>query len=175
MSQSLGNYIGVREPVETIFGKVMSIPDELVGRYASLAANLEEEEVLRLEAAALGGGPQAGVAKRAVARAIVALYQGDEAATEAEASFDRQFKERLVPSDIPVADLPVAAVVDGKVRLPIALAALNLATSRAEARRLISQGGVRVNGTPVTSEDIDITELTDAVLQVGKRRFVKIR
>jgi tyrosyl-tRNA synthetase len=175
MSQSLGNYIGVREAPEEIFGKVMSIPDALVGRYASLAANMEGHELDHLDAAASAGGPEAGRAKRAVARAVVSLYHGDDAAADAEASFDRQFKQRQVPSDIPVGDLPPAAIKDGVVHLPVVLASLGLASSRSEARRLIAGGGVRIDGEPVGSEDVPVDSLTGAVLQVGKRKFVRIR
>jgi tyrosyl-tRNA synthetase len=175
MSQSLGNYIGVRDAPEDIFGKVMSIPDPLVGRYASLAANIEGDELAHLEAAAAGGGPEAGRAKRAVARAVVSLYHGDGTAAAAEESFDRQFKERVVPDDIPIGDLPPASIEAGSVYLPVVLVSLGLASSRGEARRLISQGGVRIDGAPVSGESVPLSDLSGAVLQVGKRRFVKIR
>ncbi|MCA1706893.1 MAG: tyrosine--tRNA ligase [Actinobacteria bacterium] len=175
MSQSLGNYIGVREDPAEIFGKVMSIPDALVARYASLAANIDGQELDHLDAAARAGGPEAGRAKRAVARAVVRLYHGDEAATAAEVAFDKQFKKHEVPEDIPIGDLPPAAIEGGEVYLPVVLEALGLASSRSEARRLISQGGVRINGTPVSSEKVSLAELSGAVLQVGKRRYVKIR
>ena len=175
MSQSLGNYIGVREAPEEIFGKVMSIPDALVGRYASLAANLEGHELDHLDAAAKGGGPEAGHAKRTVARKVVELYHGPQAATAAEEAFDRQFKKHEVPADIPVGDLPPAAISGGKVYLPVVLEGLGLASSRSEARRLISQGGVRIDGQAVQSEEVPLEDLTGAVLQVGKRKFVRIR
>jgi tyrosyl-tRNA synthetase len=175
MSQSLGNYIGVREEPAEIFGKVMSIPDALVARYGSLAANIEGHELDHLDAAARGGGPEAGEAKRKVARSVVALYHGDEKAAEAEAAFDKQFRKHEVPEDIPIGDLPPAAIEGGEVYLPVVLEGLGLASSRSEARRLIKQGGVRVGGTPVSSEKMPLADLSGATLQVGKRKFVRIR
>jgi len=175
MSQSLGNFIGIREAPEDIFGKVMSIPDHLVEQYAALATNLPDQEVTRLSELAAGGGPTAGEAKRAVARAIVDLYHGQEAAARAEEAFDRQFKQHQVPDEVPEQSLPEDALLDnGKVNLPAALAGLELASSRGEARRLMKQGGVRVDGEQVQDEEIERTRLAGAILQVGRRRFVRI-
>lgn len=174
MSQSLGNYVGIGEPPVEIFGKIMSISDDLVGRYGRLATDLDAEELAAVEAAATGGGPDAGRAKRRVARAIVELYHGPDAARAAEEAFDRQFKRHEVPEDLPEVDLPPGAVSEGVVHLPTALVAFGLASSRSEARRLISQGGVRVDGVPVAAEDLPLAELAGAVLQVGKRRFVRV-
>ena len=174
MSQSLGNYIGIRDEPEDMFGKVMSIPDALVGRYAHLGAQLDEEAVRDLSARTQGGGPEAGRAKRTVARAVTALYHGPEAAERAEAAFDRQFKEHAIPEDVPEAALPDEAIDGDGVSLPAALAALGLTSSRGEARRLISQGGVRVDGQQVSDEVVERSRLEGAVLQVGKRRFVRV-
>jgi tyrosyl-tRNA synthetase len=175
MSQSLGNFIGIREAPEDIFGKVMSIPDHLVERYAALATDLPDDEVTRLAEIASGGGPKAGDAKRTVARAIVELYHGPDAAARAEEAFDRQFKQRQVPEDVLERTLPEEAVLaNGRVNLPTALAGLELASSRGEARRLMKQGGVRIDGEQVQDEEIERTRLAGAVLQVGKRRFVRI-
>ena len=175
MSQSLGNFIGIREMPEDIFGKVMSIPDHLVEQYAALATTLPDEEVTRLSELAAGGGPSAGDAKRAVARAIADLYHGQESAARAEEAFDRQFRQHQVPDEVPERTLPDEAVLDnGKVNLPAALAGLELAASRGEARRLMKQGGVRVDGEQVQDEEIERTRLAGAILQVGRRRFVRI-
>ena len=174
MSQSLGNYVAIREGPEEMFGKLMSIPDGLVGPYARLAAGLADDEATSLEAAAAGGGPGAGEAKRGVARAIVALYHDDAAARAAEAAFDRQFKQHRAPAEVPEAGLPEGAVDGDRVYLPRVLAELGLAGSRSEARRLISQGGVRINGEPTTSEEARLADIRGALLQVGKRRFVRL-
>jgi tyrosyl-tRNA synthetase len=174
MSQSLDNYITITERPEQMFGKLMSVPDHMVGRYAYLAANLDPSEIARLDAAAQAGGPEAGTAKREMARRVVMLYHGDEAAREAEEAFDRLFKQNEAPEEMPEAALPSSAVDGASVYLPRALVELGLAGSRSEARRLISQGGVRINGVPVTEDDQPVEDLVGAVLQVGKRRFVRI-
>lgn len=174
MSQSLGNYIAIREAPEEMFGKVMSVPDKLIPRYASLATELPPDEVAELSEKATAGGPQAGEAKRRVARAIVELYHGHTAASRAEEAFDRQFKEREVPQDIPTADVPLGSIDGDRVYLPRLLAELGLVTSRSEARRLIAQQGVRLNGEGVAVEEVSLAELKGAVLQVGKRRFIRL-
>jgi tyrosyl-tRNA synthetase len=174
MSQSLDNYVTIREQPEEMFGKLMSIPDGMIARYGHLAARLGPDDVARLEAAAKAGGPQAGSAKREMARAIVNLYHGGRAAEEAEAAFDSRFKQNEAPTEMPEAALPAGAVDAGSVYLPRVLAELGLAGSRSEARRLIAQGGVKVNGEPVTSEELPEESLAGAVLQVGKRRYVRL-
>ena len=174
MSQSLGNYISIRDEPEEIFGKTMSIPDDVVGQWGRLAAELPDEEIGELEQAVRSGGPVAAQAKRRVARAIVALYHGADAAPAAEAAFDRQFKEGRAPEDVPEAAIPKDAVADGIVQLPRVLADLGLAGSRSEARRLIAQDGVRINGDVVSEEEVPLEQLKGALLQVGKRRFVRL-
>lgn len=174
MSQSLGNYVGIREAPDQIFGKVMSIPDDLMGQYAALATALSDDDVRAIEDAIVDGGPSAADAKRRVARAIVALYHGDAAAARAEDSFDRQFKHRREPEKVDEAVIPGDAVDGERVYLPRVLAELGLASSRSEARRLISQGGVKVNGEPALSEELALDDLRGALLQVGRRRFVRL-
>jgi tyrosyl-tRNA synthetase len=171
MSQSLHNYVAIREEPAVMFGQIMSIPDALSSKYALLATDMDEDEVRSI---ANARGPEAGDAKRRVARAVVALYHGNAAAEGAEAAFDRQFKEHEAPEEVPEAKLPADAIDGDKVYLPRVLADLGLAASRSEARRLLAQGGVRVNGEQVTGEELDISELVGALLQVGKRRFVRI-
>jgi tyrosyl-tRNA synthetase len=152
----------------------MSIPDSLVGRYATLATELDDEAVVAATEAATAGGPEAGRAKRTVARAVVSLYHGGDAAADAEAAFDRQFKQHEAPAEIPAAPIPNDAVDGDRVYLPRVLADLGLASSRGDARRLIDQGGVRVNGETVATEDVALSDLEGATLQVGKRRFVRL-
>lgn len=174
MSQSLGNYIGIRDPAEEIFGKIMSIPDALVADYALLAAWMEPGEVSRLKAVVEAGGPDAGRAKREVARAVVTLFQGAEAALQAEGVFDRQFRQHQIPEDIEQAAIPELAIEGDKASLPAVMESLGLAKSRGEGKRLIAQGGVRLDGQPVGSEEVPVADLQGAVLQVGKRRFVRL-
>jgi tyrosyl-tRNA synthetase len=174
MSQSLDNYVAIREEPAEMFGKLMSIPDALVGRYAALATDLVEDEVGSLSEAATAGGPAAGKAKRRLAAEIVSQYHGAGAAVAAEAAFDRQFKQREAPAEIEEATIPNDAIDGDRVYLPRVLADLGLASSRGDARRLLAQGGVRVDGVPVSAEEMPLEDLRGGVLQVGKRRFVRV-
>jgi tyrosyl-tRNA synthetase len=162
MSKSLGNQIGITEPPGEMYGKTLSIPDGSLGTWYSLL--LGEAPDPRL-------GPRD--AKRALARALVERFHGPEAAREAEAGFDRVFVERALPADIEEHVLPAA---NGPVHLPELIAAL-FGGSRSEARRAIAQGGVRLDGEPVAPDVLDVpaAELDGRVLQVGKRRFRRLR
>jgi tyrosyl-tRNA synthetase len=160
MGKSLGNYIGLTEPPEEIYGKTMSIPDHLTEKYLRLVAGLppaQLDEVLAMK-------PRD--AKAALARQLVNRLHGEEAAARAEADFDQKFRRRELPESI--ADR-VASNPDDLIG---SLVEVGFAKSRGDARRLIDQGGVRVNGEKASAE----TRLTDGdVLQVGKRNFVRIR
>jgi tyrosyl-tRNA synthetase len=157
-----------------MFGQLMSIPDSLIERYGLLAADFDDKTLGELSAAAAEGGPAAGAAKRRMARRVVEMYHGQEAAEAAERAFDRQFKQHEPPEDVPDVSLPPDARGDGDVNLPRLLADLGLASSRGEARRLIAQGGVRIAGERVVAEEVSSEALVGAVLQVGRRRFVRI-
>ena len=174
MSQSLGNYVAIREAPEEMFGKIMSIPDVLVPQYAELGADFMPDEISEISELASGGGPQAGEAKRRVARAIVVEYHGAAAAAHAEEAFDRQFKERDLPEEIPGAEIPPDAIDGDRIYVPRVLAELGLARSRSDARRLIAQQGVKVNGELLSVEEVGVADLDGAVLQVGRRRFVRL-
>jgi tyrosyl-tRNA synthetase len=159
MSKSLNNYIGLTEPPEEIYGKTMSIPDVLIEKYLRLVSGLGAEDV----ASVLQTKPRD--AKAALARQLVKRLHGEEAAARAEADFDRRFRQREVPSEIEEREVHISNVESALVNLA-------LARSRHEARRLIDQGGVRVDGEKVGSD----YELRDGqVLSVGKRKFVRIR
>jgi tyrosyl-tRNA synthetase len=174
MSQSLGNYVSIREAPEEMFGKVMSIPDSLVAQYARLATELDKTKSDELAKAASGGGPEAGKAKREVARATVAVYHGEDAAAQAEAAFDRQFKERQAPEHIETALIPADSVDNESVYLPRVLVEVGMAKSGSEARRLIEGGGVKVNGEAISALQIPLDDLDEALVQVGKRKFVRL-
>jgi tyrosyl-tRNA synthetase len=173
MSQSLGNYVSIRETPEEMFGKLMSIPDSLVARYAFLAANMTDDEIADNSRLVEAGGPEAGGAKRSVARRIVELYHGPDAAAGAETAFDRQFKEGLVPDDMPTVTVSAGAMsADGKVKLPVFLADAGLVASRSEGRRLISQGGLKVDGVTVREEELALAP--GSVVQAGKRKWARV-
>ena len=170
MSQSLGNYIGIDDPPADMFGKTMSIPDEVMPQWFLLASGLEQEEVDRVAAGLRGDRIHPGEAKRRLARSIVDLYHGPGAGVDAEASFDRQFKLRRAPEDIPVH--PVAR--EDPVYLPGLLSYAGLVASKSEGRRMLAQGAVRIDGGKVATETLPRARLVGAVLSVGKRRFARL-
>lgn len=174
MSKSLGNYVGIAEPPEEIFGKLMRVPDRLVGRYLRLATDLDPAQADALERRASAGGPGAAAAKRRLAGEVVRLYHGDEAAESAARRFDQVHREREVPPDVPEAAIPAEAVTNGVVHLPKLLLLLGLASSSSQIRRLIEQGGLRLDGEPVDGLDLPVEELVGHVLKVGRRRFVRL-
>jgi tyrosyl-tRNA synthetase len=173
MSKSLGNYVAITEPPEEQFGKLMSIPDPLVARYARLCTGLHPREVAALEAAAEQGGPRANAAKRRVAREIVAVYHGADAAGLAEEQFDRLFRRREVPQDVP----EISAPGGDPVHIPALLHAAGLAASRSEGRRLVDEGSVRIDGEALARGEYDVPRaaLTGRVVQRGRRRAVRVR
>jgi tyrosyl-tRNA synthetase len=179
MSKSFDNWVALTDPPEEMFGKLMRIPDHLITRYLLLAADLDPSEVARIEAGMVDGSVKPVEEKRRMARAVVDLYQGSGAGGEAERRFDRVHRERQVPELIEEADIPADAAKgeNGLVWLPLLMAHLGLAPSKSAARRLIEQGGVRLDGEPVTdpSAEYPLGELKGKVLQVSRRRFLRLR
>jgi tyrosyl-tRNA synthetase len=166
MSKSLGNYIGVTEAPEEMFGKTMRVPDEAMPEYFRLV---------------LGGEPPAGLppneAKRALARGIVERFHDAAAAEAAEQHFNRLFVERGAPDEVEELDLgPFAGDNGGEVHLP-ALMAAAFDISSSEARRLIKQGGAKLDGETIPSDTLDLAQsaLDGRVLQAGKRRFRRLQ
>jgi tyrosyl-tRNA synthetase len=157
MAKSVGNYVGIDEPPEEMFGKVMSIPDSALDQWWRLTLDREPP----------GGDPMES--KLAVARGIVELYHDADAARTAEEHFTRVVREGQAPDEVPDVALP-----DGDpVHLPALLSsAFGISTS--EARRLISQGGVRVNGDVLAELDIPRAKLEGALVQAGKRRYARL-
>ena len=170
MSQSLGNYVGVTEEADEMYGKVMSIPDETMANWFDLAAELPPEEVEATLAGLADGTVHPRDAKRLLARSITALYHSEEAALAAEDEFTRIFSDRGTPDQIDEFPLPP----DDPVNLASLLRQLEVVASAGEARRLISQGAVSSDGTPITTDWVPRTELVGRVLKVGKRRFLRL-
>lgn len=169
MSQSLGNYISVKADAEEMFGKTMSIPDELIPQWLRLAGGAAPDEVASIEIALADGSTHPGDAKRDLARRIVDRYWGEGAGHTAEGAFDRLFKDKAVPDEVP----DVVLEEGDEIWLPSVLANAGLAASNSEARRLIGQGAVRIDGERVTDEKVARDSLVGRVVQVGKRRFVR--
>jgi len=159
MSKSTGNYIGVTDPPEEMFGKVMSVPDETTSDYWSLLLGLEPPD------------QAPNLAKRALGRALVARFHSEEEARAAEEHFDRVFVRHEAPAEIDDFEF-----TGDPVHLPAALAEA-FGISRSEARRVIGQGGVKRDGEVLPSEQLDYAagELDDRVLQLGKRRFKRFK
>jgi tyrosyl-tRNA synthetase len=177
MSQSLGNYVGLTEPADEQFGKLMSIPDGLIVKYLRLCTAVPEQEVAAIEAGLADGSSTPLREKRRMAREIVDLYHGAGAGAEAEARFDRVHKRHEPPEEIPDSAIPADAIRDGKAWLPRVLVGTGLASSNGEARRAVEQGGVRLDGVALEDPEaeFDPDELRGRVLQVGRRRFVRLR
>jgi tyrosyl-tRNA synthetase len=177
MSKSFGNHIGLTEPPEEQFGKVMSIPDELIGQWLRLCTALQASEVDAVERGLADGSLHPAEQKRRLAREIVARYHGEEAARAAEERFDRVHREHEIPENVAEVEIAPEALRDGKVWLPRLMTAAGLASSHADGRRLIEQGGVRIDGELVADPDAEFApaELSGRVLQVGRRRFVRFR
>jgi len=170
MSKSLGNYIGVDEPPSEMFGKVMSISDELMWRYYELLTDLSESEISNLKSQ-IDQGENPRNVKVNLAKLIIKDFHSQSAANEAEEEFDRRFVKKEVPDE--VEEKSVAA---GSYRLADLLVETALAASRGEAKRLIEQGGVRVNGEKAFSASAEISIATgdSILLQAGKLRFLRV-
>jgi tyrosyl-tRNA synthetase len=168
MSKSTGNYIGVDEPPEAQYGKAMSLPDGAMSNYFNLVTRWSPEEIAALEHSLSDGRLHPMEAKRRLAREIVDIFHGSEAADRAAAHFERVHQRRDLPEEMPVFAL------SAPTSLLDLLVEAHLAPSRSEGRRLIQQGGVKLDGQSV--EDIAAVVRADraSVLQVGKRRFLRI-
>ena len=176
MSQSLGNYVGITEPADEQFGKLMSIPDGLIVRYLRLAAGLDPAEADAVEAGLAAGSLLPMDQKRRLAREIVDTYHGAGEGAAAEERFDRVHRDRQVPEDVPEVPIPAEALEAGTVWLPRLLVALGRAASNGEARRLVEQGGVRLDGEVVDdpARELRPEDLRGRVLQVGRRWFARL-
>jgi len=178
MSQSVGNYVGITDPPDEMFGKLARVPDELIGDYRLLTLDFfrDPAEAERVVKGLADGSLDPWAEKRRLAREVVDLYQGDGAGAAAEARFDRVHRKRELPEEIPEVAIPPDVIVGGSVYLPALLALLGLADSNSHARRLIEQGGVRLGGEPVSGDalELPVAELRGLVLQVGRRGFARL-
>ena len=169
MSKTTGNYIGINEPPEEMYGKVMSIPDHAMLDYYTLVTRFSPDEVAAVERGLADGSLHPMEAKMQLAREIVSIFHSDEAAARAEAHFKRVFQKRELPSEMPThrPGAPELNIVD-------LLVATELAKSKSEARRLIQQGGVKLDGEKVGSIELMVSVKDGMILQVGRRRFVRL-
>lgn len=176
MSKSYGNYIGLTDEPNDMFGKVMNIPDELMVKYYRLASTESVAKIDEIEAGLAADELHPNKVKRALARNIVAAYYDEAAAEAAEADFDLKFKAHGFPADAPVFDADLTPGEDGSVYFAKVIVDAGAAQSVSAARRLIDEGAVRVNGEALAAKSYNLApeSLKGAEVQVGKKKFFKL-
>jgi tyrosyl-tRNA synthetase len=167
MSKSLGNYVGITEPPSDMYGKIMSIPDHLIGDWFELVTDVSDEEISLIKDQMASQTMNPMIAKKQLARTLVAQFHGEGAAIEAEASFTRVFQKRDLPEQVP--DFVFPAGTADPVTL---LTQTGLAKSKSDAKRLVTQRAVEIDGEIVTGDSVNVKP--GSLLKVGKRRFVRL-
>ena len=169
MSKSLDNYIGVNDTPKDIYGKTLSIPDKLIYQYFELATDVPKKELLEIKKSLDNPKTNPRDIKRTLARTFVQMYHSQEAATGAEEEFNRIFVEKSIPDNIE----------EFTVSVPMTITALmaeaKLAASKSDARRLVDQSGVSIDGERVTDPNLLLPDKNEFILKVGKRRFLKVK
>ncbi len=169
MSKSFGNTIDLTDPPAEMYGKVMSIADSVLLEYFTLATDVPAAEIAEMRLAMAAGAVNPRDLKMRLGREITAMFHGPAAATTAEGEFVRVFQQRQLPTDMPTVTLSAPTpVVD-------VLVSAGLAASKSEARRLVAQGGVEIGGERVADAQAVVPAIDGLVLQVGKRRFVRVK
>ena len=174
MSKSLGNYIGIDEGPNEIYGKAMSVPDELMLKYYELVTDLATEELEALSEGVKSGAVHPRDAKMKLAYTLVRMYHGKEAADGAQEHFVTVFQQRALPEDIEDVEIPASELEDGKIRLIKLLTLIGFASSNGEAKRSIQQGGVKLNEEKLTDPNAELELAGGEIIQVGKRKFAKL-
>ncbi len=170
MSKSLGNYIGITETANDIYGKVLSVSDDLMFRYYDLLSDLSREEIALLKANMERGDVHPKEVKKQLARELTARFHSSEAAINAEENFEKVFQKKGLPDEIP----EVTMTASGSVWLPQLLVDVALVKSTSDGRRMIKQNAVSVNGEKVGDENAAVNSAGEILLKVGKRRFCKV-
>jgi tyrosyl-tRNA synthetase len=172
MSKSLGNYVGITEPPGEMFGKLMSIPDDLMWPYYDLLTDRKPEEITAIKKEASSGKMHPMDIKTRLAQEVIAGFHGGEAAAKAGEEFQRVFRDRQAPEEAPVRRLPRGPAK----KLTALLVELHAIASRSEAERLIKQGGVEIDGARVDDprRDVDLGKSREFLLRVGKKKFFRI-
>jgi tyrosyl-tRNA synthetase len=172
MSKSLGNYVGITEAPSEIFGKMMSIPDDLMWSYYELVTDRTPGEIAALKQEVAGGTLHPMDAKMRLAQEVIAGFHGGDAARKAADNFQRIFRDRQAPEEAPVKKIPV----NGTAKLTALLVELQLVASKNEAIRLIEQGGVEIDGTRVDDarRDMDLSKPAEFLLRAGKKKFLRV-
>ena len=177
MSKSLGNYVGIAESADVMYGKLMSLSDDMMRTYFTLCTDVALPEIDELLAASESGAANPKDVKRRLAREIITLYHDADAANAADAEWNRIHSAGQLPTDIPEVALTPDLVQDGGVWICKILTATGMAKGTGEARRLIEQGGVSLNGEKVTNTAAQLQwdALNGAILRVGARRYARLK
>jgi tyrosyl-tRNA synthetase len=172
MSKSLGNYVGITETPDQIFGKMMSIPDELMWSYYELVTDRTPEEIAKLKSDVSSGSKHPMDVKMLLAQEVVTGFHGEPAARKASEMFQRVFRDRQAPEEAPVKNLPAGA----PEMIKLLLTALGLATSVSEAERLVKQGAVEIDGQRIDDprKEVDLRKGRNFLLRAGKKKFVRV-
>lgn len=173
MSKSLNNYIGINEAPREIFGKVMSVSDEIMFLYYELVTDIPFEKIKAMKDGLAAGTVHPRDIKADSAKNICAQFYDDEKAEAAEAEFNRIFVNREMPDEIPEYPVNTEDIKDNKIWIIKLLTGSGLASSNSEARRLINGGGVSFENEKITDPDTEL-ETKEGILKVGKRKFIKI-
>ncbi len=174
MSKSLGNYVGITEDPDSMYGKIMSIPDELISEYFFLVLDRSEEEAKEIERIIKSGKENPMNLKMELARGVVELFHSKDAAIKAESNFKKVFSKREIPEEIESIEVS-DFVKDGKLDLVNLLYSKGIVKSKSEARRLISQGGVKINDVKHADPKTLALFKDGDVLKVGKRKFFRLK
>jgi tyrosyl-tRNA synthetase len=172
MSKSLGNYVGITEAPGEMFGKMMSIPDELMWSYYELVTDRTPQEIAALKKEVSGGALHPMDLKMKLAQEVIADFHGEDAARKAAENFQRVFRDRQAPEEAPIIKLPKGPAK----KLTALLVELNLAPSKAEAERLIKQKAVEIEGVTIEDprKDVDLGKPSEFLLRAGKKKFVRV-
>ena len=171
MSKSLGNYVGVTDPPAEMYGKVMSIPDELMRKYYELLTSVPMAEVEEL----LSDKTHPRDAKVRLAKEIVGFFYNEASAEAAAEEFARVFVQGTLPDDVPVVEVARDKLTGGKMWVVRLVADLGFAKSNAEARRLVEQGGVYLDGRRMDNTEAEVPVKNGMIVQVGRRRFARVK
>ncbi|MCE1188474.1 MAG: tyrosine--tRNA ligase [Ignavibacteria bacterium] len=171
MSKSYGNYIGITDAADDMYGKTLSIPDSLIYNYFELTTSVPGSYLAEVKAQLADSNINPRNLKRELARAIVTLYYNETTANQAEEAFDRLFIKKEIPDDIPEMNLQLEKT---EMSITELILLTNLAPSKSEARRLVQQGGVTVNSNKITDINAVIALQTENIIKVGKRKFIKL-
>jgi tyrosyl-tRNA synthetase len=172
MSKSLGNYVGITETPDQIFGKMMSIPDELMWSYYELVTDRTPQEIAKLKSDVSGGSTHPMDVKMLLAQEVVSGFHGEAAARKAAEMFQRVFRDRQAPEEAPVKNVAAGA----PQMIKVLLATLGLAPSVSEAERLVKQGAVEIDGRRIDDprKEVDLSKGRNFLLRAGKKKFVRV-